>query len=67
MCWGCEYDTLEDISSQTVLTYTRLLVRLQGVPGVTPAYGTVLCVLTGMLAASVSMVTSYCRVNNTQP
>lgn len=57
----------QQLSIQTVLTYTRLLVRLQGVPGVTPANGTVLCVLAGMLAASVAMITSYCRVNNIQP
>lgn len=54
-------------STNSVLTYTRPLVRLQVVPDVTPAYGAVLCVLAGVLAASVAMVTSYCRVNNMQP
>lgn len=54
-------------STNSVLTYTRPLVRLQHVPDVTPAYGAVLCVLTGVLAASVAVVTSYYRVNNMQP
>ena len=49
------------MSDMVALTYTRPLVRLQGVPDVTPAYGTVLCVLAGVLAASIAMVTSYCR------
>lgn len=41
------------------LTCTRPLVRLESVPGVTPAYRAVLCVLTGVLAASVTMVASH--------
>lgn len=54
-------------STNDVLTYTRPLVRLQSVSDMTPAYGAVLCVLAGVLAASIAMVTSYCRVNNVQP
>lgn len=41
------------------LTCTRPLVRLEGVPGVTPAYRAVLRVLAVVLAASVAMVASH--------
>lgn len=43
-----------------MLTYTWPLVRLEGVSRVTPAYWAILCVITGVLAASIAMVTSYC-------
>lgn len=43
------------------LTCTRPLVRLEGVPGVTPANGAVLRVLAVVLAASVAVVASHCE------
>lgn len=48
------------LTTNITLTYTGPLVGLQGVPEVTPAYRAVLCVLTGVLTASVAVVTSYC-------
>lgn len=52
--------------SVSLLTYTWAPVRLQSVPAVTPAYGAVLSVLADVLAASIAMVTSHCKVNNMQ-
>lgn len=46
--------------TNSVLTYTRRSVGLQGVPEVTPAYRPIVRVLAGVLAASVAMVTSHC-------
>ncbi|TNN86616.1 hypothetical protein EYF80_003084 [Liparis tanakae] len=43
------------------LQRTPVDVSLQGVPDVTPAYGAALCVLAGVLAASVAMVTRHCE------
>lgn len=45
--------------SEDALTCARPLVRLQGVPGVTPAYRAVLGVLAGVLAASVTVVAGH--------
>lgn len=47
-------------TTNSILTYTGPLVRLEGVPEVTPTYRAVLCILTGVLTASVAMVTCYC-------
>lgn len=47
-------------AAEGALTYTRPLVRLQGVPGMTPAYWAVVRVLAGVLAASIAMVASHC-------
>lgn len=48
-------------AAEGALTYTRPLVRLQGVPGMTPAYWAVVRVLAGVLAAPVAMVAGHCE------
>lgn len=53
------------LTTNIILTDTGPLVGLEGVPGVTPAYWAVLCVLTGVLTASVAMVTCHCEFNIT--
>lgn len=45
------------LSGGFISLYTGPLVRLQSVPGVTLAYRTMLCVLTGVLAGPIAMIT----------
>lgn len=53
---GCSI-VVGGLSGGFISLYTGPLVRLQSVPGVTLAYRTMLCVLTGVLAGPIAMIT----------